>query len=158
VNASFDVEPLSRPPSASLAASVPDALVTVEDLPMPDGEGGGVDDLPSARAPPFDLPSARAPPFDLPSARAPPFGTGSPDSSGPEAASKRGIGASNPLGGPYWAKSREPLVTRVSSNKPLRTLAALSFSSMNLAMSLNILLISSKMWRPKNRSLLSTRS
>ncbi len=138
MNASFDVEPLSRPPSASLAASVPDALVTVEDLPMPDGEGGGVDDLPSARAPPF--------------------GTGSPDSSGPEAASKRGIDASNPLGGPYWAKSREPLVTRVSSNKPIRTLAALSFSSMNLAMSLNILLISSKMWRPKNRSLLSTRS
>jgi hypothetical protein len=138
VNDSIDVEPLSRPSSVSPAASVPDALVTVEDLPMPDGEGGGVDDLPSARAPPF--------------------GTGSPDSSGPEAAPKGGIGASNPLGGPYWAKSREPLVTRVSSNKPIRTLAALSFSSMNLAMNPNILLIGSKMWRPQNQALLSTGS
>ena len=128
VNDSFDVEPPRRPPSVSPAASVPDALVTVEGLPTLDGAGGGVDDLPSARAPSF--------------------GTGSPDSSGPEAASKAGIGASNPLGGPYWAKSREPLVTRVSSNKPIRTLAALSFSSTNPAINPNILLISSKMWRP----------
>jgi hypothetical protein len=79
---------------------------------------------------------------------APPFGTGSPDSSWPEAPLKAGVGASNPVGGPYWAKSREPLVTRVSSNKPIRTLAALSFSSTNLAMTPNILLITSKMWHP----------
>jgi hypothetical protein len=105
--------------------SVPEALVTLEDLPAPDGEGGGADGLPSASVPPF--------------------GTGSPDSSGAEGFSKAGIGASNPLGGPYWAKRREPLVTRVSSNKPIRTLAALSFSSTNLAMNSNILLINSKM-------------
>jgi hypothetical protein len=46
----------------------------------------------------------------------------------------------------------------VSTNKPIRTLAALSFSSTNLAMNPNILLISSKMWRPQNRSRLSTSS
>jgi hypothetical protein len=138
VNDSFDVEPPYRTPSVSPGASVPDALVTVKDLPTSDGGGGGVDNLPSARAPSF--------------------GTGSPDFSGPEAASKAGIGASNPLGGPYWAKSREPLVTRVSSNKPIRSLAALSFSSTNLAMRFDIWLISSKMWRPQSRSLVSTRS
>jgi hypothetical protein len=115
VNDLVGVKSPFRPTSASPAASVPDALVTVEDLPTPDGEGGGA---------------------------------GSPDSSGPEATSKAGVGASNPLRGPYWAKSREPLVTRVSSNKQIRTLAALSFSSTNLAMNPNILLISSKMWRP----------
>jgi hypothetical protein len=152
VDDSFDVEPPYRTPSVSPAASVPDALVAVEepaasipdalvaveDLLRPDGGGGGVDNLPSARAPSF--------------------GTGSPDFSGPEAASKAGIGASNPLGGPYWAKSREPLVTRVSSNKPIRSLAALSFSSTNLTMESDIRLISSKMWRPQCRSLFSTRS
>jgi hypothetical protein len=125
VNDSFDVEPPYLTPSVSPAASVPDALVAVEDLLTPDGGGGGVDNLPSARAPSF--------------------GTGSPDFSGPEAASKAGIGTSNPLGGPYWAKSREPLVTRVSSNNPIRSLAALSFSSTNLTMKSEIRLIRSKM-------------
>ena len=115
-------------PSASPAASGPDVLVTLEDLPPPDGEGGGADGLPSARVPPF--------------------GTGSPEPCEAKGSSKADIGASNPLGGPYWAKSREPLVTRVSSNKPIRTLAALSFSSTNPAINPNILLISSKMWRP----------
>ena len=127
-----------RPLLVSPAASVPDALVTVEDLPTPDGEGGGADGPPSAMAPPF--------------------GTGAPDSIGAEGPSKAGFGASNPLGGPYWAKSSEPLVTRVSSSKPIRTLAALSFSSANFAMNPNILLISSMMWRPQNRSPLSTDS
>ena len=49
-------------------------------------------------------------------------------------------------------------MTRVSSSKLIRTLAALSFSSTNLAMNPNILLISSKMWRPQNHFLLSTNS
>ena len=124
MNEAVGVKSLFRPPSASPAASVPDALVTVEDLPTPDGEGG--DD-------------------GLASAMAPSFGTGSPDSCGAKGPSKADIGTSNPLGGPYWAKSREPLVTRVSSNKPIRTLAALSFSSTNLAMNPNILLINSTM-------------
>ena len=126
MNVAVEVESPFRSPPGSSAASVPDALVTVDDLPTPEGEGGGADDLPSARVPPF--------------------GTGSPDSSGPEASSKAGISASNPLGGPYWAKSREPLVTRVSSNKPIRTLAALSFSSTNLTMNPNILRTTSRMW------------
>ena len=128
MNDTVGVKSPFRSPSASPAASVPDVLVTFEDLPTPDGEGGGADGPPSAMAPPF--------------------GTGSPDSSGPEAALKAGVGASNPVGGPYWAKSREPLVTRVSTNKPIRTLAALSFSSTNLAMNPTILLITSKMWHP----------
>jgi hypothetical protein len=126
----------AAPASGTLAAD--DALVTGEDLPTPDGEGDGAGDLPSARLPPF--------------------GTGPPDSSGAEGPSKADIGPSNPLGGPYWAKSREPLVTRVSINKAIRTLAALSFSSTNLAMNPAILLIISKMWRPQNRALLSTSS
>lgn len=138
MNDPLGVESPFPPPPASPAASVPDTLVTVEDLPTSDGEGGGADDLPSARVPPF--------------------GTGPPNSSGAEGSSKEGIGASNPLGGPYWAKSREPLVTRVRSNKPIRTLAVLSFSSTNLAMYPNVLLICSKVWRPQNRSLLSTNS
>jgi hypothetical protein len=138
VNDPVGVGSTFRPPRASPAASVPDALVTLEDLPPPDGEGGGADGLPSARVPPI--------------------GTGSPVSSGPEGSSKADMGASNPLGGPYWAKSREPLVTRVSSNKPIRTLVALSFSSTNLAINAAILLIRSKMWRPQNRCLLSTSS
>ena len=125
MNNPVGVESTFRPLPASPAASVPDALVTVEDLPAPDGEGGGADGLPSARVPPF--------------------GTGSPDPSRAEGSSKAGIGASNPLGGPYWAKSREPLVTRVSSNTPIRTLAALSCSSTNLTMKSDIRLISSKM-------------
>jgi hypothetical protein len=132
------VESTFRPLPTSGTLAADDALVTGEDLPTPDGEGGGADGLPSARVPPF--------------------GTGSPDSSGAKGPSKAYIGASNPLGGPYWAKSREPLVTRVSSNKPIRTLPALSCSSTNLAMNPNILLISSKMWRPQNRSRLSTSS
>jgi hypothetical protein len=138
VNDTVGVESTFGAASASPAASVPDALVPVEDLPTPDGEGGGADGLPSARVPPF--------------------GTGPPDFSGAKGPSKADIGASNPLGGPYWAKSREPLVTRVSTNKPIRSLAALSFSSTNLAMISNILLISSMMWRPQNRSRLSTSS
>src|ERR687889_2502514 len=125
VNETVGVKSLFRPPSASPAASVPDALVTVEDLPTPDGEGGGADGLASAMAPSF--------------------GTGSPDSCGAKGPSKADIGTSNPLGGPYWAKSREPLVTRVSSNKPISTLAALSCSSTKLAMNPNILLINSTM-------------
>jgi hypothetical protein len=42
---------------------------------------------------------------------------------------------------------------RVSSNKVISTRAAFRFLSMNLAMDLDILLISSNMWRPQNGAL-----
>jgi hypothetical protein len=61
-------------------ASLPNALLTVEDLPTSDGEGGIVDCLPSATSSPF--------------------GTGSPNSFGAGgASSEAGVGASYPLGG-----------------------------------------------------------
>jgi hypothetical protein len=45
-------------------------------------------------------------------------------------------------------------MTRVSSNKLIKTLAAFRFSSMYLAIYPNILLISSNVWRPQNGALL----
>ena len=108
MNDPVGVKSTFRAPPAPGTLAADDALVTVEGLSTPDGEGGGA--------------------VGLPSARVPPIGTGSPASSGPEGSSKADIGASNPLGGPYWAKSREPLVTRVSSNKPIKIVVALSFS------------------------------
>jgi hypothetical protein len=69
-----------RPPPATFAANLPNALLTVEDLPTSDGEGGSVDCLPSATSSPF--------------------GTSSPNSFGAGgASSEAGAGASYPLGG-----------------------------------------------------------
>jgi hypothetical protein len=124
------------------ASSVPASSVGVLDSPLTVEE-----DLPS---PSRDGSSADA----LPPTMSSTFGSSSPHSSEAGATSKPSVGVSNPLGGAYWAKSREALMTRVSSNKLTNTLGAFRFSSMYLATYPNILLISSHVWRPQNGALL----
>ena len=115
----------SRVPAPSVG--VLDSPLTVEgDLPSPSGDGSSADGLSPT------MPST--------------FGSSSPHSSEAGATSKPSVGVSNPLGGAYWAKSSEALMTRVSSNKLTKTLAAFKFSSMHLAMYPNTLLISSNVW------------
>jgi hypothetical protein len=117
------------------SAGVLDSLLTVkEDLPSPSGDWRSADGLSSTVSSTF--------------------GTTSPGSSEDGATSKPSVGVSNLIGGAYRAKSREPLMTRVSSNKLTKTLATFRFASMYLATYPNILLISSNGWRPPNGVLL----